>query len=233
MFTIHADGSSHGGRHFFDSSRENAWEEAAAEEYALEDHSLRDAPHPAQLVGRKARSRGGSMRGGSAGLAALQAEEGQHRHGATWVAEDGSVKNGSAAAKGRQGGEGSARGGKGGSFGNAVVQIEEPSEKEIFEWGAYLGSLPKKLKGECMVHGLSGPTCGDGCVQDACWWSGMLAEHCPMLPCCQAGWISGCPSRRCARCSGPGWERSWVSARQAPPCLLWPAPCILSLLASL
>lgn len=137
---ICADGSTHGGRRSGDVgklSREEQWRQAQAEEYALEARSLGDER---------------SVHSG--------------RHLALWVVEDGSVRNGGSVRSGSVRGGGSVRNGSvrngsmrngsthGGAkgkvsgFGGAVVQLEEPADAEVFEWGAYLGSLPKKLKGQ-------------------------------------------------------------------------------------
>lgn len=151
------EGSTHGGWRFFESaSRDEQWAQARAEEYALEQHSLQDDAHPARLPG-------GSGRGATAGQAALRlAGEGPAGHHAVWVTEDGSAKGGvqppalpsstgGGGFSGISGGGGG--GGKGHGFGSAVVQIEEPKERDMFEWGAYFGSLPKKLKGEAGRRG--------------------------------------------------------------------------------
>ena len=129
-FTIRADGSSHGGRRFFDSptvgappalSDEQRRQQGKAEEYALELHSLQPGvQHPAPL-----RPTGPDGHHDTAGQAALrQLAAGRAAHGS----------NGGGGGKG--------------DFGDAVVMIEEADDRQLFDWGTYFSSLPKKLKVE-------------------------------------------------------------------------------------
>ena len=96
-------------------------QQGRAEEYALELHSLQPGvQHPAQL-----QSKGPDEHHDTAGQAALrQLAAGRAAHGS----------NGG--------------GGGQGDFGDAVVMIEEADDRQLFDWGTYFSSLPKKLKGE-------------------------------------------------------------------------------------
>ena len=252
-FHIRADGSGRGGRQYFETGaaqehqqqlEEQRWRQAQ-QEAALEQHSLAGGPHPATAA-----AAGGLMAGqaalreagGAAPLPPLppppsspQPAGSDARQHAMWVIEDGSggSRSGSMAAEasdrlppagGSSGGDvnGSMKKGSD-AFGDAVVLIEEPTEAEMWDWGAYFGSLPKKIKGACGVGWLQGNVCG-GRLQ-ACWPWRLLhvpRPRPPPLPRCrpQAGWTRGCQGRRCVTCFGHGWALSWV--RRVPLLACWP-----------
>ena len=145
--SLTADGSGHGGRHYFQGPQLGR---------------TRSTPQldNAAMAAQQLQQREGSRR------------EGSRRGGAVWMVEDGSAKGGDAwqpthdsvdsvrgarlaqpakpaePANGGPGGGGvPAVGGGKGDFGHAVVMIEEADERKLFDWGTYFSSLPKKLKG--------------------------------------------------------------------------------------
>lgn len=117
--SIHADGSAHGGRRYFDGQANGQQRQDHLAVWVVEDGSTRSA--------------------------SSQQQQRQQR--------DGSVKAGGAGGGGGDGGgSGSlAVNGSGGhqkgDFGRAEVLIEEADGRELFDWGTYFSSLPKKLKG--------------------------------------------------------------------------------------
>lgn len=219
---IFVDGSAHGGQRARDGgkpSREEQWRQAQAEEYALEARSLGDER---------------SVHSG--------------RHLALWVLEDGSVRGGGSVRNGsvRNGSvrNSSVHGGPKGKvsgFGGAVVQVEEPDDAEVFEWGAYFGSLPKKLKGQpehqVALKRLLPHMRSTLAAQGRCWvtHAARTAPTTTPLPlrgrsCLQAGWTRGCPFRPGATWPGAGSDPSWVSPAAEGACrsrsaALHPARC--------
>lgn len=131
--SIHADGSAHGGRRYFDGQADGQQRRDHLAVWMVED--------------------GGSTRGG----ATAPSQQQQQREGsvkAGVAATEGSLPCsccGCTCQGGGGGGSGPiANGGTGrrkGDFGQAKVLIEEADERKLFDWGTYFSSLPKKLKG--------------------------------------------------------------------------------------
>ncbi len=117
--SIHADGSAHGGRRYFDGQANGQQRQDHLAVWVVEDGSTRSASSQQQ----RRQQRDGSVKGGGAGGGG----------------GDGGG-SGSLAANGSGGHQK-------GDFGQAEVLIEEADGRELFDWGTYFSSLPKKLKG--------------------------------------------------------------------------------------
>ncbi|KAL4443756.1 hypothetical protein ABPG75_011493 [Micractinium tetrahymenae] len=139
--SIHADGSAHGGRRFFEGPTApggGAWQ--------ADGQQRRD--HLAVFMVED-----GSTRGGSAAPSQQQQREGSVKAGGAAIAGAppcsccGCTCRAGGGGPPANGGAGGASGRRKGDFGQAKVVIEEADERKLFDWGTYFSSLPKKLKG--------------------------------------------------------------------------------------
>ncbi|KAI3428236.1 hypothetical protein D9Q98_006616 [Chlorella vulgaris] len=143
---LHADGSSHGGRRFFDvedgrgQHSPTSNEPAAAGNTANRQHTSANAHHGAVWVIEDSSGKHGN--GSTHSGRSKQQRGSMQRSGSGSGTGTGSSASGGSSS-GRRGLDKAAEQG----LANAKVLIEDPNELEMFDWGAYWGSLPKKLKG--------------------------------------------------------------------------------------
>lgn len=141
--SIRADGSAHGGRHYFQVASEGR---AAGTADGL---AQRGSTHNSAVWVVD-----GSVKAGTAPASAQQPRPDSGASGCRCCGctcsggvGSGGGGGGSGSGVGRSSGRQRGQGQKGGPFAGATVLIEEANDQKLFDWGTYWSSLPKKLKG--------------------------------------------------------------------------------------